>query len=121
MSKFSFDLYCAVLPGGWGVTNMTANYKAPGLLAEYKNGAGSRLDLWEGEVCTIEWNACSGFFAPDLGAQAFGPLTGDMAGSDGTWELVVDTSNPSVRYRLVGENMTEAAFRSISAKVHKIG
>ncbi len=120
VSKLKFTLYCAVLPAGWSVVNMTYDYGAGGLQAHYKNGAGYKIDVWEGNVCGIQPNPCTGFWAPDLGSQAFGPLTGDMAGSGGMWTVVVDTSNPKVMYTITGEGMTAAAFRTYSAAMHKI-
>jgi hypothetical protein len=122
ISKFKFTLYCAVLPAGWSVVKIDANYSAGGLQAHYKNGAGYKIDVWEGNVCAVSPNPCTGFWSPDLGSQAFGPLTGDMAGSGGHWTDIVHTSNPKVMYTITGtgSGMTEAAFRIYSAAMHKI-
>jgi len=121
VSKLKFDLYCAVLPAGWSVANVAWDYGAGGLQAHYTKGA-FKIDVWEGNVCAIHPNPCTGFWSPDLGSQAFGPLTGDMAGSGGMWTDVVHTSNPKVMYTITGtgSGMTEAAFRIYSAAMHKI-
>jgi hypothetical protein len=57
---------------------------------------------------------------PDLGSHAFGPLTGDMAGSAGHWTTIVHTANPKVLYTITGDGMSQTAFASYSAAMHKI-
>ena len=118
VSKLKFTLYCAVLPSGWSVVNVAWDYSAGGLQAHYKKGAYT-IDVWEGNVCGIHPNPCTGYWTPDLGSQAFGPLTGDMAGSTGMWTVIVHSS-AKVMYTITGDGMTESAFRAISAAMHKI-
>jgi hypothetical protein len=117
--KFKFDLYCAVLPKGWSVVNIAWDYYAPGLQAHYKNGAGYTVDVWEGNVCMVSPNPCTGIWNPDIGPQAFGPLTGDMAGSSGHWTTIVHTADPKVLYTITGDGMTQSAFQVYSAAMHK--
>jgi hypothetical protein len=118
--KLKFDLYCPVLPAGWSVVTVAWNYKAPGLQAHYKTKAGYTLNVWEGNVCSLSPNPCTGVWDPDIGPQAFGPLTGDMSGSAGHWSTLVLTANPKVLYTITGDGMSQAAFASYSAAMHKI-
>jgi hypothetical protein len=118
--KFKFDLYCPVLPAGWSVVNVAWNYSASGLQAHYKTKAGYTVDVWEGNVCLLSPNPCTGIWDPDLGPQAFGPLTGDMSGSAGHWTTIVHTANPKVLYTITGDGMSQTAFASYSAAMHKI-
>jgi hypothetical protein len=37
------------------------------------------------------------------------------------WSVLVTTSNPKVRYNVVGDGMTMAAIKSYSAAMHKVG
>jgi len=117
----SFDVYCAALPSGWGVVKVQADYSKGGLVAQYKNGAGYTVNLYEGSFCAMSPNPCSGYWNPVVGPTPFGPLTGELDGASGMWQVYVSTSNPKVRYSMVGEGMTEAAIKSYSAAVHKVG
>ena len=117
--KFKFALYCAVLPAGWSVVNVAWDYNAGGLQAHYKTKAGYTVDVWEGNVCAVNPNPCTGIWNPDIGPQAFGPLTGDMAGSAGHWTTIVHTANPKVLYTITGDGMTQSAFQAYSAAMHK--
>jgi hypothetical protein len=118
VAKFKFDLYCPVLPAGWSMVNVAWNYNAPGLQAHYKNKAGYTVNVWEGNVCFLSPNPCTGVWDPDIGPQAFGPLTGDMSGSVGHWSTLVNT-NPKVLYVITGDGMSQSAFASYSAAMHK--
>jgi hypothetical protein len=100
--------------------NVAWNYSAPGLQAHYKTKAGYTVDVWEGNVCGLSPNPCTGVWDPDLGPQAFGPLTGDMAGSAGHWTTIVHTANPTLLYTITGDGMSQTAFASYSAAMHKI-
>jgi hypothetical protein len=118
--KFKFTLYCGVLPTGWSVVNMAWDYKAAGIQAHYSKGS-MKIDVWEGNVCGLSPNPCTGNWPDDFGSQAFGPLTGDMAGdaSSKAWTTVVHSA-PTILYTITGAGMTESAFRSISAAMHKL-
>ena len=121
IGHLKFDLYCAVLPAGWTVVNVSWDYNVGGMQAHYKNKSGYTVDVWEGNVCQLSPNPCTGIWNPDIGSQAFGPLTGDMSGSAGHWTTIVSTSNPKVMYSLTGDGMTQSAFASYSAAMHKFG
>jgi hypothetical protein len=116
---FKFALYCAVLPAGWSVVNIAWDYNVPGLQAHYTTKSGYKIDVWEGNICFLSPNPCTGIWNPDIGPQAFGPLTGDMAGSAGHWTTIVHTTNPKLIYTITGDGMSQAAFQAISAAMHK--
>lgn len=118
ISKLKFDLYCPVLPAGWSVVNVSWDYHVGGSQAHFHSGS-MTVDLWEGNVCLLSPNPCSGIWNPDIGSQAFGSLTGDMSGSAGHWTTIVHTTNAKVMYTLTGDGMTEAQFQTYSAAVHK--
>ena len=120
VAKFKFALYCAVLPAGWSVVNVAWNYNAPGLQTHYKSKAGYTVNVWEGNVCLLGPTPCTGVWDPDIGPQAFGTLTGEMSGSAGHWSTLVNTANPKVLYVITGDGMTQTAFASYSAAMHKI-
>jgi len=87
----SFDVYCAVLPSGWGVVQVQADWDKGGLIAQYKNAAGNTVDVYEGSFCSMSPNPCSGFWTPVVGATPFGPLTGEL---DGQAEVGRSSSTP---------------------------
>lgn len=117
----NFDLYCAVLPSGWGVVKVQVDYIQGGVVAQYKNAAGYTLVVYEGSFCGMSPNPCSGFWTPTVGPTPFASLTGELDGSGGMWSVLVTTSNPKVRYNVVGEGMTMASIKSYSAAMHKVG
>jgi hypothetical protein len=116
----SFDLYCAVLPAGWGVVQVQADYNKGGLVAQYKNAVGNTVDVYEGSFCSMSPNPCSGNWTPVVGPAQFGPLTGELDGASGSWSVVVHTSNPKVMYTMVGSGMDQAAIKSYAAAMHKV-
>ena len=118
VSHLKFALYCAVLPAGWSVVNFAWDYNAGGFQVHYHSGS-KTLNVWEGNVCMLSPNPCTGVWDPDLGSQAFGTLTGDLSGSAGHYSTLVYTSNPKVLYSLTGDGMTVAQFKSYSAAMHK--
>jgi hypothetical protein len=118
ISHLKFDLYCPVLPSGWSVVNVAWDYNVGGAQAHYHSGS-KTIDVWEGKVCSLSPNPCSGVWNPDIGPQAFGSLTGDMSGSVGHWTTIVHTTNAKVMYTLTGDGMTEAQFQAYSAAMHK--
>ena len=120
VSHLSFDLYCAVLPSGWGVVAGQVDYAKGGVVVQYKNAAGNTVDVYEGSFCTMSPNPCSGFWSPVVGNTAFGPLTGELDGASGSWSVTVHTSNPKVMYAMVGSGMNQAAITSYAAAMHKV-
>jgi hypothetical protein len=119
IKKFKFALYCPVLPAGWSVLTVAWDYNAGALQAHYKTKAGWTVNVWEGNVCAVSPNPCTGVWNPDIGPQAFGPLTGDMSGSAGHWTTIVNVS-PKLLYTITGDGMSQSAFASYSAAMHKI-
>jgi hypothetical protein len=115
-----FDVYCAVLPSGWGVVKGQVDYDNGGLVVQYKDAAGNTVDLYEGSFCSMSPNPCSGNWTPVVGNTAFGPLTGELDGSSGLWSITVHTSNPKVMYAMIGSGMNQAAISSYAAAMHKV-
>ncbi len=66
----NFDLYCAVLPSGWGVVNVQADYMKGGVVAQYKNAAGYTVNVYEGNFCTMSPNPCSGYWTSRLSTKS---------------------------------------------------
>jgi hypothetical protein len=116
----SFDVYCAVLPSGWGVVQVQADWDKGGLIAQYKTAAGNTVDVYEGSFCSMSPNPCSGFWTPVVGATPFGPLTGELDGASGSWAVLVHTASPKVMYTMVGSGMDQAAIKSYAAAMHKV-
>jgi len=94
VSHLSFDLYCAVLPSGWGVVAGQVDYAKGGVVVQYKNAAGNTVDVYEGSFCSMSPNPCTGYWSPIVGNTAFGPLTGELDGSSGLWSVTVHTPTP---------------------------
>ena len=122
IAHFHFTLYCAVLPSGWGVATMSSSYDAPGVQAHYKTKAGALIDVWEGNVCGLSPNPCSGNWPTSMGSQAFGSLTGAMSGDSGSamYSNIVTTADPKIRYVITGTGISEADFRKFSAAMHPL-
>jgi hypothetical protein len=93
MPHFKFKLYCAVMPSGWSLVGMSADY-----------------------------DPCSGSWPESFGTQAFGPLSGTLTGDSGSeaWSNVVTTSSPTIRYVITGNWFDLAAFKAISAAMHPL-
>jgi hypothetical protein len=116
---FTFDIYCAVLPSGWYVTNFTSEWDVPGLHFHYTDGV-NLVDVYEGKICSLSATPCPGQWAA-LGNEAFGPLTGATGGStNNRWMILVKTSNPNISYEMVGKGMPLATFKAFAAAMHKI-
>jgi hypothetical protein len=102
------------------VVNVQADYIKGGVVAQYKNAAGYTVNVYEGNFCTMSPNPCSGYWNPVVGPTPFGSLTGELDGASGMWSVTVSTSNPKVRYAMVGEGMDVAAIKSYAAAMHKV-
>jgi hypothetical protein len=106
------------MPSGWSLVSATSNYSAGALQAHYKK-AGNTIDVWEGNYCSVSPNPCSGYWPTTYAPGQFGPLSGEVDG-DGSWAIIVHTSNPKVMYTMVASGMNEATFRSYAAAMHKV-
>ena len=116
-AHLSFDVYCWIMPSGWGLVSATSS--AGVLQAHYKNSAGHTIDVWEGNVCAASPNPCSGNWPTSYGPGQFGPLTGEVNGPD-LWMIIVHTSNPKVTYTMEGSGMNQTTFRTYAAAMHKV-
>ena len=119
VGAMDWDVYCPVLPDGWH--NEGGRWRSAGtgfLEIAYENRSGSRLELWEGSYCD-QGNACV-FDGDDAGAVSFGDRAGTLlAGSDGSWAIVVDPGAPAA-YTLIGRSIDEAAFRELAANMARV-
>jgi len=115
----NFDLYCAVLPKGWGVVKIQVDYVKGGVVAEYANGSGQKVELYEGTFCHMYPNPCSSYIVPEIGDIPFGPLTAELSGSSGLWQVYVKTA-PNAIYAMIGHGTTQAQITAFSADVHLV-
>ena len=117
-SKLHFDIYCAVLPGGWWVDS--GSYVLPNggyMEAEYKNAGGAGLEIREGSWCPPA-KVC---IAPGatIGPASFGGLAGTLYVNGASYTLQVGTSAIQ-RYFMVGHGMTQAQFTAWAAAMLKV-
>jgi hypothetical protein len=118
-SLLNFDVYCAVLPKGWGVVKVQVDYVKGGVVAEYKNGSGQKVELYEGTFCHMYPNPCSSYIVPEIGYIPFGPLSAELSGSGALWQVYVKTA-PTVIYAMIGHDTTQAQITAFSAAVHVV-
>jgi hypothetical protein len=119
--EMDWDVYCPGLPAGWHIGDAGGRWRSTGtgfLEIFYEGPSGALLELKEGAFC-----ATSDGCAPagsDAGAAPFGDLSGTLiAGSDGSWAVVVDPS-ADVSYLLVGRSIDEATFRDLAAGMSRV-
>jgi hypothetical protein len=118
-AAMSWDVYCAVLPGGWKVEIGVYAADSGGVLGiSYSGPGGAALTLNEGAYCTTGPADCSAHDTV-IGPAAFGNLVGTLNTSAGGYALYV---NPGTRraYSLVGSGLSEMSFRSIASNLHKV-
>ena len=120
---FTWDVYCAVLPGDWFLDSGSYRLADGGtLVVTYKGPGGARIELQEGAFCTTGGSACS----PrdhDLGTAPFGDRPGELvsmgpAVSDGFAIYVDPGAAPS--WAITGTGMDRAAFEAIAAALHRV-
>ena len=120
---FSWDVYCAVLPGEWFVDAGSFRLADGGtLVVRYKGPGGTTIELQEGAWCTAGGSACS----PrdhDLGTAPFGDRPGELVSlgpnvADGFAIYVDPGAAPS--WAITGTGMDQAAFEAIAAALHLV-
>ena len=119
VAQVDWAVYCPRLPAGWHLE--TGSYRLSGtgrLEITYENRSGSQLRLGEGAFCATSDGCVPA--GTDAGAASFGDLAGTLiAGSDGSWAVVVDPS-ADVSYLLVGQSLDETTFRNLAAGLTRV-
>ena len=107
----AWDVYCAVLPGGWFVDSGTYRLSSGGWMeVGYRGPSGARITLREGAFCQEDGDCVPA--GTDVGAAAFGDREGTLvAAEDGSWAVVVDQGAP-LAWLAVGSGLDEASIRS---------
>jgi hypothetical protein len=114
-----WDVYCAVLPGGWYVDQGTYRLANGGRLEiAYKGPAGARLELREGAFCS-EADGCVPA-GTEVGEAAFGDRAGTLVElADGGWAVVVDRGE-RISWLAVGEGLAQAEFADLVAHLARV-
>ena len=112
-----WDVYCAVLPGGWFIDSGTYHLGKGGRMAiTYRSQAGARLELHEGAWCTDSGSGCVGP-GSDGGSATFGREAGTLTILDGGgFALSVDRGS-MVSWVATGTGLDEATFRSLCSEL----
>jgi hypothetical protein len=116
--NLKFDVYCAVLPSSWWLSNGSYILADGGYLeAEYKTSGGAGLEVREGRWCPPS-KAC---IAPGatIGTASFAGLSGTLYLNTTTYTLQVGTS-AKPEYLLVGSGMDQAEFEALAAAFFKV-
>jgi hypothetical protein len=119
VAKVDWAVYCPGLPAGWQIVTGHRDVSGRGFLEiSYRNRSGAGLQLREGAFCG-QADGCVPA-GEDTGAASFGDLTATVvAGSDGSWAIVVDRAAP-VSWLLVGSSIDETTFRDLAANFLRV-
>lgn len=115
----AWDVYCAVLPGGWFVDTGEFRLAGGGKLAiAYKGPGGQRIEVREGAYCAgIEGCIPTG---PDAGTASFGGRPArlvDVGG--GAWLVVAEGGD--INWEAKGTGMDGAALAGFTAAFARVG
>ena len=117
--ELSWDVYCAMLPSGWGVKSGAYEGTAPGsLTVSYAGPAGATLALREGAFCTSGAAACAPRTA-ELGTATFGDLQASLVAVSGGFAVYVNPGT-SHAYSLTGTGMSRGTFAAIAAALVRV-
>lgn len=118
-ASVAWDVYCAVLPARWNVSDGNYRLASGGRLEITYNGpAGARITLREGAFC--------GTLGPcppagtDGGPAKFGALAARLY-IDGDGTLTVFAQGDPVAWEAVGAGMDAATLSSIAAALARVG
>jgi hypothetical protein len=118
----SWDVYCAILPSGWGVSlNPGGGYdQASGgtVYMSYSGPGGETLRLDEGAFCTTDTAACASGTA--VGNARFGDLPGSLHTLSGGGFAVYVNPGTATGYTLTGSGISRDAFVSLAAALAKV-
>jgi hypothetical protein len=117
--ELSWDVYCAILPSGWGVRSGGYEGTAPGsVTVSYAGPGGATLALREGAFCTSGAAACAPRTA-ELGTAGFGDLPGSLAAVSGGFAVYVNPGTTHA-YSLAGTGMSQETFVAIAAALVRV-
>lgn len=113
-----FDVYCARLGKGWGLStspgmSWAATKSGGWLKINYKGPSGATIDVSEGAFCLTSPAACSPNTG-NLGIGSFGGLSGDLDSTTDDFAIYVSPGTTHA-YSLVGHNVSQATLQSIGA------
>ncbi len=115
----AWPVYCPVLPSGWFVDS--GQYRLAGggwLEIAYRGPGGTRLELREGTACAATSCLPTG---DDLGAAAYGDLSGSLFRlGDGRLAVVVAPIDGAT-WVVVGSGLEQAAFVSAASALARVG
>ena len=118
----SWDVYCAILPSGWGVSlSPGGGYDQSSggtLYMSYSGPDGETLRLDEGAFCTTDASACATGTA--AGAARFGDLPGLLHTLSGGGFAVYVNPGTATGYTVTGSGMSRGAFVSLAAALAKV-
>ena len=118
----SWDVYCAILPSGWGVSlSPGGGYDQSSggtLYMSYSGPDGETLRLDEGAFCTTDASACASGTA--VGTARFGDLPGSLHTLSGGGFAVYVNPGTATGYALAGSGMSRASFVSLAAALARL-
>jgi hypothetical protein len=116
----SWDVYCAVLPGGWSFVSATASYDNGGLLlASYKGSGGATFKLEEGNFCPPP-DGCAMPTGAVIGDGYIGLVPATLVHLAGGGYTLFATPSTYLAYAVTGKGMAKSTFLSLSAALLKV-
>ena len=118
----SWDVYCAILPSGWGVSASPGGgydqSSGGSLYMSYSGPDGETIRLDEGAFCTTDSTTCASGTA--LGTARFGDLPGSLYSLSGGSFAVYVNPGTSKGYSLKGSGISRSAFVSLAAALARV-
>ena len=118
----SWDVYCAILPSGWGVSASPGGgydqSSGGSLYMSYSGPDGETIRLDEGAFCTTDSTTCASGTA--LGTARFGDLPGSLYSLSSGSFAVYANPGTSKGYSLKGSGISRSAFVSLAAALARV-
>jgi len=117
-----WNVYCPVLPDGWGVsaTGGTFDYSGGGSLKIlYSGPSGATLEIDEGAYCTTDADSCSPHSAV-LGTAIFGDQQGSLDAIAGGGFAVYVSPGTAEAYALIGTGMSQDSLVAYAAAMARV-
>jgi hypothetical protein len=115
----SWDVYCPVLPSGWGVAGGGYDGSADTVNMTFTGPDGATLAIDEGAFCTSDAATCSPHESV-VGAAGFGDLTGSLDTLSGGGVAVYVDPGTTRGYALTGSGMSQESFVTFAATLVKV-
>ena len=111
----TFDVYCAVLPGGWQRESMSGDQQVGTVVSVvYRGPNGETFGLAEGDICSKVASACA-TGGTDLGKAMFGDREGQLvAAPTGADFALYVARGQSPSWTATGIGMTVESFRALT-------